>query len=138
MKGGKSLWLIDAIIMDKDSLYNDAGKNVAIPRELNLTDYFFKYGIRINPLIVSSLYSAPISLEIGEGSNVQLQHRRIAWTRSCSNTWNDRIHICRNPAVRPHSKHTYPRIAIADTSFANNNSCDNTCSACNRQDIGKW
>jgi len=86
MKGGKSLWLIDAIIMDKDSLYNDAGKNVAIPRELNLTDYFFKYGIRINPLIVSSLYSAPISLEIGEGSNVQLQHLRWPYSPLATST----------------------------------------------------
>ena len=86
MHGGKSLWLIDAVIMDKDSLYNDAGKNVAIPRDLNLTDFFFKYGVRVNPLLVSSLYSAPISLEMGEGSNVQLQHLRWTYSPLASST----------------------------------------------------
>lgn len=76
MNGGKSLWLIDAVIMEKDSLRNASGKNFAVTRDLNLTDFFFNYGIRINPLIVSTPYSAPISLEMGEGSNVQLQNLR--------------------------------------------------------------
>jgi len=73
MHGGKSLWLIDKVTIDKDSLYNDAGKTLAMVRELNLTDFFFKYGVRINPVLVNDLYSAPITLAIGEGSNAQFQ-----------------------------------------------------------------
>lgn len=73
MNGGKSLWLIDAVAMEKDSLYNATGTNFAITRDLNLTDFFFKYGVRINSNIVSSLYSAPITLAMGEGSNAQFQ-----------------------------------------------------------------
>ncbi|HMC00840.1 MAG TPA: gliding motility-associated ABC transporter substrate-binding protein GldG, partial [Flavobacteriaceae bacterium] len=73
MNGGKSLWLVDAVAMDKDSLYNDSGSNIAVARDLNLNDFFFKYGVRINPLIVSSIYSAPITLAIGEGSEAQFQ-----------------------------------------------------------------
>lgn len=80
MNGGKSLWLIDAVAMEKDSLYNVSGKNFAMPRDLNLTDFFFKYGIRINPVIVSSLYSAPITLAMGEGSESQFQH--LKWQYS--------------------------------------------------------
>ncbi|WP_084399569.1 gliding motility-associated ABC transporter substrate-binding protein GldG [Pseudotamlana agarivorans] len=80
MNGGKSLWLIDAIAMEKDSLYNDTGSNVAIPRDLNLTDFFFKYGARVNPEMVSTLYSAPITLAIGEGSQSQFQH--LQWPYS--------------------------------------------------------
>ncbi len=80
MNGGKSLWLIDAIAMEKDSLYNETGKNVAIPRDLNLTDFFFKYGVRINPLLVSSLYSAPITLAEGTGSESRIQN--LPWTYS--------------------------------------------------------
>jgi ABC-2 type transport system permease protein len=80
MNGGKSLWLIDAVAMEKDSLYNVSGKNFAMPRDLNLTDFFFKYGIRINPVIVSSLYSAPITLAMGEGSESQFQH--LKWPYS--------------------------------------------------------
>ena len=80
MNGGKSLWLVEQVAMDRDSLYNDYGKNIAIPLDLNLTDFFFKYGIRINPLIVSSMYSAPITLASGEGSESQFQS--YPWTYS--------------------------------------------------------
>ena len=40
MKGGKSLWLLDAVAIEKDSLYNPSGKGVATARNLNLTDFF--------------------------------------------------------------------------------------------------
>jgi ABC-2 type transport system permease protein len=80
MNGGKSLWLIDAVAMEKDSLYNETGKNFAFPRDVNLTDFFFKYGVRINPVMVSTLYSAPITLAIGEGSESQFQH--LQWPYS--------------------------------------------------------
>lgn len=73
MQGGKSLWLLDAVAIEKDSLYNNNGSNVAISRDLNLTDFFFKYGLRINPVLVKDLYSAPITLAIGEGSDTQFQ-----------------------------------------------------------------
>ena len=76
MNGGKSLWLIDAVAMEKDSLYNESGSNYAVTRDLNLTDFFFKYGVRVNPEIVSTLYSAPITLAMGEGSESQFQHLR--------------------------------------------------------------
>ncbi|MFH4968152.1 gliding motility-associated ABC transporter substrate-binding protein GldG [Gaetbulibacter sp. M240] len=76
MNGGKSLWLIDKVAIEKDSLYNSAGLNYAVGRELNLTDFFFKYGVRINPNLVSTLYSAPITLAIGEGSDSQFQNLR--------------------------------------------------------------
>lgn len=76
MNGGKSLWLVDVVAMEKDSLYNASGKSFAIPRDLNLTDFFFEYGVRINPVMVSSLYSAPITLAMGEGSESQFQHLR--------------------------------------------------------------
>jgi gliding-associated putative ABC transporter substrate-binding component GldG len=73
MNGGKSLWLTESIVMDRDSLLNESGRGVAIMKELNLNDFFFKYGVRINPVIVNDLYSAPITLAIGEGSDSQFQ-----------------------------------------------------------------
>jgi ABC-2 type transport system permease protein len=76
MNGGKSLWLLDAVAMEKDSLYNALGTNYAVQRELNLTDFFFKYGVRINPTMIASLYSAPITLAMGEGSQSQFQNLR--------------------------------------------------------------
>ncbi len=73
MNGGKSLWLTEAINMDKDSLLNESGQSIALMKDLNLSDFFFKYGVRINPVIVGDMYSAPITLAIGEGSNAQFQ-----------------------------------------------------------------
>lgn len=75
MQGGKSLWLIDAVTMEKDSLFNPEGKNVAIPRDLNLTDFFFKYGVRINPLLTSvkSQNIGRIALESGESESSRIQ-----------------------------------------------------------------
>lgn len=73
MNGGKSLWLTESVIMDKDSLFNDSGRAVAIMQDLNLNDFFFKYGARINPVMVNDMYSAPITLAIGEGNDAQFQ-----------------------------------------------------------------
>ena len=86
MYGGKSLWLIDQVAIEKDSLYNESGKTFAIARDLNLTDFFFKYGVRINPLLISTLYSAPITLAIGEGSNSQFQHLQWPYSPLASTT----------------------------------------------------
>lgn len=74
MNGGKTLWLVDAVSADMDSLYNETGTILAAQRELNLTDMFFKYGIRINPLLVKDEYATPIKLASGnQGSETQMQ-----------------------------------------------------------------
>ena len=78
MNGGKSLWLIDRINMEKDSLFNPEGKNVAVSRDLNLTNFFFKYGARINPVLTSvkSQNIGRITLETGQDESLKLQHFR--------------------------------------------------------------
>lgn len=74
INGGKSIWLIDQTTAEMDSLYNDAGATLAFPRNLNLNDMFFKYGIRINPDIVKDEQGSPIKLATGEqGSATQYQ-----------------------------------------------------------------
>lgn len=80
MSGGKSLWLTESVIIEEDSLKNASGSNIAILRDLNLNDFFFKYGVRVNPNIVKDMYSAPIWLAMGEGSQSQFQPLR--WTYS--------------------------------------------------------
>ncbi|MFO7719592.1 MAG: gliding motility-associated ABC transporter substrate-binding protein GldG [Gillisia sp.] len=71
MQGGKALWLIDHVAMETDSLFNASGTAFAIPRDLNLGDMFFSYGIRINPVLVNDIYSAPLILATGRGSETQ-------------------------------------------------------------------
>ena len=76
MNGGKSLWLTESVLMDKDSLYNDEGRGIALMNDLKMNDFFFKYGVRINPVLVNDMYSAPITIAMGEGSNAQFQPLR--------------------------------------------------------------
>ncbi len=74
MNGGKTMWLIDQVAVEMDSLYNNSGATLAYPRDLNLNDMFFKYGIRINPDIVKDEQGSPIKLASGDpGSAAQFQ-----------------------------------------------------------------
>lgn len=74
MNGGKTLWLVDQVAADMDSLYNQAGATLGYPRDLNLNDMFFKYGFRINPDLVKDEQGSPIKLATGEqGSATQYQ-----------------------------------------------------------------
>lgn len=74
MNGGKTLWLVDVVSADMDSLYNETGTILAAQRELNLTDMFFKYGIRMNPLLIKDEYATPIKIATGnQGSETQFQ-----------------------------------------------------------------
>jgi len=70
--GGKAIWLVDQVNMEIDSLYNETGTNLAFPRDLNLNDMFFKYGVRLHPDLIKDLVATPIVLETGEpGSGTQ-------------------------------------------------------------------
>ncbi len=69
VNGGKSLWLVDPVAMELDSLFNEDGEALALARDLNLNDLFFKYGIRINPVLVNDLYFTQIVLATGEGNS---------------------------------------------------------------------
>lgn len=74
MNGGKTIWLVDQVVAEIDSLYNPSGASLAYPRDLNINDLFFKYGIRINPDIVKDEQGSPIQLASGEpGSATRFQ-----------------------------------------------------------------
>ncbi len=62
--GGKSLWLIDNVHAEMDSL-QQTGKALFTPRDLHLTDLLFSYGVRINYNIVADLYSSKIAVAAG-------------------------------------------------------------------------
>jgi gliding-associated putative ABC transporter substrate-binding component GldG len=74
MNGGKSLWLLDATQMQVDTV---SGNTFAFGKDLNLNDFFFKYGIRINPNLVKDVYSAPIVL--ANGDEREAQYNRYPW-----------------------------------------------------------
>ncbi|MCG2420383.1 gliding motility-associated ABC transporter substrate-binding protein GldG [Aequorivita sp. F47161] len=74
MNGGNALWLLDATQMQTDTT---SGNTFAFGKDLNLGDFFFKYGIRINPNLVKDVYSAPIVL--ASGDEREAQYNRYPW-----------------------------------------------------------
>jgi len=75
--GGKTLWMIDNVQADQDSLMA-TGKMLAYPRDLDLTDLLFSYGIRINTTLIKDLYAAKIALATGKVGN-QTQFQNLDW-----------------------------------------------------------
>ena len=77
MNGGKSLWLIDNVQAELDSLML-TGESLAYPRDLNLTDLFFNYGVRINYDLINDVYSSKIPLATGNVGN-KTQFNSFNW-----------------------------------------------------------
>lgn len=69
MQGGKTMWLMDKVTIDLDSLHNQDRQSVAFPRDLNLDDLFFKYGVRINPSLIQDLLSTPVTAQSPTGED---------------------------------------------------------------------
>ena len=78
INGGKTLWLVDQVSAEMDSLYNESGATLAYPRDLNLNDLFFKYGIRINPDLIMDEQGSPIKLATGEQGSAS-QYQEFNW-----------------------------------------------------------
>jgi ABC-2 type transport system permease protein len=75
--GGKTLWMLDNVQAEQDSL-GATGKMLAYPRDLNLTNLLFTYGIRINTALIKDLYSAQIPVATGQVGN-QPQFKNLDW-----------------------------------------------------------
>lgn len=66
MNGGKTLWMIDAVNAEMDTLFQSK-KIMAYPMDTNLGDLFFSYGLRLNAGLVKDLQkSALIRIVSGE------------------------------------------------------------------------
>ena len=89
MNGGKTLWLVDQVNMEMDSLMA-TGQNLAFPRDLNINDMFFKYGVRIKPDLIKDIQAIPIALATGKQGSAT-QYTKFPWLYS--------------PAVYSDSKH---------------------------------
>lgn len=71
--GGKTLWLIDNVTAELDSLM-DTGESLAFNKDLGLTDLLFSYGVRINYDLIKDAYSSTIRLADGNvGNNTQFK-----------------------------------------------------------------
>lgn len=76
MRGGKLLCFIDNLIAESDSL-SLKPETIAYDRNLNLTDLFFRYGLRINTDLVMDLQCDAIPFVVGgTAGNPQLEFLR--------------------------------------------------------------
>jgi gliding-associated putative ABC transporter substrate-binding component GldG len=76
MHGGKLICFIDNLIAEQDSL-SFKTETIAYDRNLNLTDLFFKYGLRINTDLVMDLQCDLIPFVVGGASDkpqIELLH----------------------------------------------------------------
>jgi gliding-associated putative ABC transporter substrate-binding component GldG len=69
MNGGKVLWLVDEVAVNSDSLAN--GETVGLYRPLNIEDQLFRYGARINPVLIQDLECVSIRLMVMSGGTRQ-------------------------------------------------------------------
>ena len=73
MRGGSLLWLVDGVRTSDESLVI-SGSTPAIPLDLNLNDLLFRYGVRINPVIVEDVQSTLMPVNIApKGEKPQFQ-----------------------------------------------------------------
>jgi ABC-2 type transport system permease protein len=77
MRGGKVLWLIDAVQVTLDSL-RTATQTVGMPTDLGLSDLLFRYGIRINQELVQDVQAAMIPVNVA-GPGEQPKFVPVPW-----------------------------------------------------------
>jgi ABC-2 type transport system permease protein len=64
MNGGKALWLIDPVYVNRDT-FNMKGYTLGFKNELNLDDILFKYGVRLNPVLVQDMQCSQVPVNVG-------------------------------------------------------------------------
>jgi ABC-2 type transport system permease protein len=68
MQGGKVLWFIDMVNASLDSI-SDGEPMVALIRTLNIEDLLFRYGVRINPVLVQDVQCNMIPVNVALAGN---------------------------------------------------------------------
>ena len=64
MRGGKVLWLIDPVDVNLDTL-SKRGYSLGLGKQLNIEDMLFKYGVRLNQVLIQDLHCSKITMNVG-------------------------------------------------------------------------
>lgn len=73
MNGGRILWVLNGVRFSNQVLA-DEGFTPVMPLDLNLTDMFFRYGVRINPALLQDVQCLPIPVNVSsDPQNPNLQ-----------------------------------------------------------------
>lgn len=78
MKGGKILWLVSGVKFSSN-LLSEAGVTPIIAQDLHLTDMFFRYGVRVNPVLVQDLQCLNVPVDVSRDPE-NPQYQPIPWT----------------------------------------------------------
>jgi len=74
MRGGKVLWTIDQVNAELDSLKGHGGEQMSFPKQLEIDDQLFIYGVRINYDLIADMRCASIPVSTGKfGGQAQIQ-----------------------------------------------------------------
>jgi ABC-2 type transport system permease protein len=77
MNGGRVLWLIDGVRIAKENL-STIGLSPAMELDLNLNDQLFRYGVRINPVLLQDVQCASVPINIAP-ANATPQFEPTPW-----------------------------------------------------------
>lgn len=79
MRGGRVLWLLDGVQFS-DEMLSNGGYTPIIPLDLHLTDMLFRYGVRVNPILVQDLQCQVIPMEVSAQGQRSGNYQPIPWT----------------------------------------------------------
>jgi ABC-2 type transport system permease protein len=77
MRGGKVFWAIDQVNAELDSLKGHGGEQMSFPKQLELDDQLFNYGVRVNYDLIADMSCAEIPVttgNVGGQRQIQLLH----------------------------------------------------------------
>ncbi len=77
MHGGRVLWVVNGVRFSENVLEAE-GYTPALPLELNLTDMFFRYGVRINHRLVQDMQCLPIPVDVSTNPQ-EPQYQPMPW-----------------------------------------------------------
>ena len=63
MRGGRVLWLLSGVRVSKENL-SASGLSPAIELDINLSDQLFRYGVRINPVLLQDVQCTSVPVNI--------------------------------------------------------------------------
>ena len=74
MRGGRVVWAIDQVNAEMDSLQKHGAEQMSFPKQLELDDQLFTYGVRINYDLIADMRCAQIPISTGDvGGQPQIQ-----------------------------------------------------------------
>ncbi len=80
MNGGKVLWLIDMVHIEMDSL-SSGGATVALINQPGIEDMLFRYGVRINPVLLQDIQCNMIPINVALAGS-PAEFRPVPWLYS--------------------------------------------------------